>query len=120
MVCLAVPTLSERVKGRASETLPPHYNNNTNNYVKQQRKGSLTFVKRMAAVNGIPVVDFQKVRDTEDVSRCPQVAELHAAFSQVGFVFLTNHGIKTELVSKLAISPLLRYECRDISNSWSS
>lgn len=53
----------------------------------------------MAAQDFIPVVDFQRVLSTEDLANCPQVLEIHSAFSQVGFVFLKNHGIKKQLVT---------------------
>ena len=53
----------------------------------------------MATEGFIPVVDFKDVLSSDDLSACPQVQEIHHAFSKVGFVFLTNHGIDKELVS---------------------
>jgi len=53
----------------------------------------------MALRSAIPVVNFQQFLVAEDLSRCPQVKELHSAFSQVGFVYLKNHGIDMEIVS---------------------
>ena len=52
----------------------------------------------MAALDSIPIVDFSGILAAADLDDCPQVRELHTAFSQVGFVFLKNHGIKSELV----------------------
>ena len=53
----------------------------------------------MAKEDEIPVVDFQAVLLAKELSSCPCVQEeLHEAFSRVGFVFLTNHGIKMDLV----------------------
>ena len=42
----------------------------------------------------VPVVDFKGVFFSPDVSNCPQVKEIHSAFTTVGFVFITNHGIR--------------------------
>ena len=53
----------------------------------------------MALLNEIPVVSFQEFLLAEDLSTCPQVQELHKAFTQVGFVCLKNHGIDMEIVS---------------------
>jgi len=53
----------------------------------------------MAVLSEVPVVNFQKFLVAEDLSRCPQVQELHSAFSKVGFVYLKNHGIDMEIVS---------------------
>ena len=57
----------------------------------------------MSFQDAIPVVDFQGVLDTEDLHKCPQVLELHTAFSQIGFVYLQNHGIKMDVVSSIII-----------------
>ena len=47
------------------------------------------------------VVDFSSIlSDSTDLSTCPQVKEIHSAFSTVGFVFLKNHGIEKKLVIK--------------------
>ena len=60
----------------------------------------------MATSRSIPVVDFQQLSPWpgEDVSLAdsPTVQELHTAFSTVGFVLLTNHGIGRNLVSQRA------------------
>ena len=58
----------------------------------------------MASGDSIPVVDFAGLLSRDDLSRddlstCPQVQQLHHAFSQVGFVFIKNHGIDKKLVS---------------------
>ena len=47
----------------------------------------------------IPVVDFSNVFSCLDLSVCPQVKEINSALSSVGFVFITNHGIRRSLVS---------------------
>ena len=48
------------------------------------------------------VVDFSSIlSDSTDLSTCPQVKEIHSAFSTVGFVFLKNHGIERKLVFKM-------------------
>ena len=54
----------------------------------------------MAVEDFIPVVDFSEVLAAKgpELANLPAVLELHSAFSQVGFVFLKNHGIKRELV----------------------
>ena len=52
----------------------------------------------MAGQDDIPVVDFQEVWDSEDLSKCPQVLELHNAFTDMGVVYLKNSGIKMDLV----------------------
>ena len=50
----------------------------------------------------IPVVDFSDVfsclDSCLDLSVCPQVKEINSALSSVGFVFITNHGIRRSLV----------------------
>ena len=46
----------------------------------------------------IPVVDFSDVFSCLDLSVCPQVKEINSALSSVGFVFITNHGIRRSLV----------------------
>lgn len=46
----------------------------------------------------IPVVDFDGLSE-QDIGNCPQVKEIHTAFSTVGFVFIKNHGIDRKLVS---------------------
>ena len=48
----------------------------------------------------IPVVDFQSAVSSsgEGLAASPVVQQLHAAFTTVGFVFLTNHGIDRKLV----------------------
>uniref|UniRef100_A0A1X7TWL7 Fe2OG dioxygenase domain-containing protein n=1 Tax=Amphimedon queenslandica TaxID=400682 RepID=A0A1X7TWL7_AMPQE len=48
----------------------------------------------------VPVVDFKDVLSCLDVSTCPQVQEIHSAFTTVGFVFITNHGIRRPLVDE--------------------
>lgn len=57
----------------------------------------------MASGDFIPVVDFEGVLSCSDLSTCAQVQQLHTAFTQVGFVFIKNHGIHKELVSGCAI-----------------
>ena len=39
--------------------------------------------------------------DSTDLSTCPQVKEVHSAFSTVGFVFLKNHGVERKLVGHI-------------------
>ncbi len=50
----------------------------------------------------IPVVDFQALSAAEKgvTPDLPVIEELHSAFSTVGFVFITNHGIDRKLVSR--------------------
>ncbi len=48
----------------------------------------------------IPVVDFQALSEKGVTPDLPVVEELHSAFSTVGFVFITNHGIDRKLVSR--------------------
>ena len=52
----------------------------------------------MAAGDTIPVVDLEGVSTCSDLSTCPQVGEIHSAFTRVGFVFIKNHGIDKKLV----------------------
>ncbi len=47
----------------------------------------------------IPVVDFHTLSDSTPASECPVIKQLHSAFSTLGFVFITNHGIDMKLVS---------------------
>ncbi len=49
----------------------------------------------------IPVVDFSSIlsASSADISTLPEIEELHAAISGIGFVFLKNHGINQQLVS---------------------
>ena len=54
----------------------------------------------MASGDSIPVVDFAGLLSRDDLSTCSQVQQLHHAFSQVGFVFIENHGIDKKLVSQ--------------------
>ena len=57
----------------------------------------------MATEDCIPVVDFKEVLSAKDLSTCSQVQEeLHKAFSELGFVYITNHGIDPTLVILLA------------------
>lgn len=53
----------------------------------------------MATKNSLPLVDFESVLFSNNLAACPQVQEIHDAFTEVGFVFITNHGIDQELVS---------------------
>ena len=53
----------------------------------------------MATGDSIPIVDFEVVFSRDDLSTCPQVQQLHQAFTEVGFVFIKNHGIDQMLVS---------------------
>ena len=46
----------------------------------------------------IPVVDFSSVFSCADLASCPQTAQIHTAFTTVGFVFIKNHGIQRKLV----------------------
>lgn len=48
---------------------------------------------------GIPVVDLEGVYSSPDLSSCPQVGQIHSAFSTIGFVFVKNHGIPRKSVS---------------------
>ena len=55
----------------------------------------------MAVNKAIPVVNFRELSSPGqdvDLADSPTVQELHTAFSTVGFVFLTNHGIGRKLV----------------------
>ncbi len=49
----------------------------------------------------IPVVDFSNIlsANSADISTLPELEELRAAISGVGFIFLKNHGINRQLVS---------------------
>ena len=49
-------------------------------------------------MSSIPVVDFDGVYSSTDLSSCPQVEEIHSAFTTIGFVFIKNHGIERKLV----------------------
>lgn len=55
-------------------------------------------VTLMATEDSIPVVDFKGVSSCQDLATCPQVQQLHSAFTKVGFVFIKNHGIDRKLV----------------------
>ena len=44
-------------------------------------------------MENIPVIDFEGVSATSACSGCPQLEQLHKAFTEIGFVFLKNHGI---------------------------
>ena len=46
----------------------------------------------------IPVVDFDGVFSSADLTSCRQTAQIHSAFTTVGFVFIKNHGIERKLV----------------------
>ena len=46
----------------------------------------------------IPVVDFDGVFSSADLTSCPQTAQIHSALTTVGFVFIKNHGIERKLV----------------------
>ena len=50
-------------------------------------------------MSAIPVVDLDGVFSECELRSCPQVDQIHAAFSTVGFVFIKNHGISRETVS---------------------
>jgi isopenicillin N synthase-like dioxygenase len=52
-------------------------------------------------MTSIPVVDFEGVSSTLELSSCPQVEQIHSAFSTVGFVFIKNHGIPRKLVREM-------------------
>ena len=52
----------------------------------------------MATEDTIPVVDLSGVLSSQDLASCPQVQQLHSAFTKVGFVFIKNHGIRRKLV----------------------
>ena len=52
----------------------------------------------MATGDYVPVVDLKELFSAKDLSTCPQVEEIHNAFTNVGFVFITNHGIDQKLV----------------------
>ena len=64
---------------------------------------SITMEKRrynspIPALAEIPVVDFDGVFSCADLTSCPQTAQIHSAFTTVGFVFIKNHGIHRKLV----------------------
>ena len=52
----------------------------------------------MSSDGDIPVVDFEGVFSSSDISALPQLQQLHSALSGVGFVFIKNHGINMKLV----------------------
>ena len=47
------------------------------------------------------MVDLEGLSSTSDLRSCPQVDQIHSAFSTIGFVFVKNHGIRGQNVSKL-------------------
>ena len=52
----------------------------------------------MSLGKSIPVVDFEDVFSSINLTNCSQVKEIHSAFTSVGFVFVKNHGIDRKLV----------------------
>lgn len=60
----------------------------------------------MAAGDSIPVVDIEGVSTCSDLSTCPQVGEIHSAFTKVGFVFIKNHGINKKLIENVFSSAM--------------
>ncbi len=56
-------------------------------------------VRSSCSSSTIPVVDFSDIYSHHpDIARAPQVRQLHAAFSNIGFVYIENHGIDGKLV----------------------
>jgi isopenicillin N synthase-like dioxygenase len=53
----------------------------------------------MATTSGIPQVDLSKFVDGNAIMQAEFVQELGKAFSEIGFVSVTNHGIPLELVN---------------------
>ena len=49
-------------------------------------------------MSAIPVVDLEGVFSVAELASCPQVDQIHSAFSTVGFVFVKNHGIARKTV----------------------
>ena len=52
----------------------------------------------MSLEKSIPVVNFKDIFSSTNLTNCPQVKEIHSAFTSVGFVFVKNHGIDRKLV----------------------
>ena len=52
----------------------------------------------MASGDSIPIVDLEGLSREQDLSGCPQVQQIHSAFTTVGFVFIKNHGIQRKTV----------------------
>ena len=53
----------------------------------------------MATITGIPQVDLNKYVSGDETTKAEFVQELGNAFSEIGFVSVTNHGIPLELVN---------------------
>ena len=52
----------------------------------------------LVAMSVIPVVDLESIFSVAELGSCPQVDQIHSAFSTVGFVFVKNHGIARKTV----------------------
>ncbi len=49
-------------------------------------------------MNELPIVDMNGVRDGSAASIARAAAEIHKAFTTVGFLYIANHGLPTEVV----------------------
>ena len=71
-------------------------------YLEKLARGGARLYLDLACTSNrmaIPVVDLEGVFSSPDLSSCPQVAQIHSAFSTIGFVFIKNHGIPRKSVS---------------------
>lgn len=60
-------------------------------------------------MDSIPVVSFDGLLTAEQsrpLGSCPQVEQIHEAFSSVGYVFIKDHGIQKAVVSLFALESL--------------
>ncbi len=62
--------------------------------------GGFSMLKRnMVSSTIIPVVDFKDISSNTNLSSAPQIQQLNSAFTDVGAVYIRNHGIDKKLVS---------------------
>ncbi len=62
--------------------------------------GGVFMLKRnMVSSTIIPVVDFEGISSNTNLSSAPQIQQLNSAFTDVGAVYIRNHGIDKKLVN---------------------
>ncbi len=61
--------------------------------------GGVSMLKRnIVSSTIIPVVDFKDISSNTNLSSAPQIQQLNSAFTDVGAVYIRNHGIDKKLV----------------------
>jgi isopenicillin N synthase-like dioxygenase len=58
----------------------------------------------MATGLSIPVIDFTNIIRADgvlDLTSCPEISQVHTAFTDVGFLFIKNHGIDRDIIKNV-------------------